>query len=324
MNAAVIRRFFLPVPGRGDRCDAHGQYAGRRRVGLSLTGAGWWWILAVFALLAIAINYSHNLIFAMAFVMLSLWLQSALLCRRNLKALHWHPATALPVFAGERISAGGTIAESAGYKRYALQLEVGDACSLAVDLEVKSDVRLEAGVLARRRGVQQIETMALVSFYPFGLWRCRENLPGMEAMIYPAPNGDAGLPVAAPVPAHRQLANDNFHGVRRYAAGDPVRRINWRVYGRTESLVINQFDGANGGEALWLRWEHTQGETEDRLGQLSAWVLEAQREGLEYGLALGHQQFVPRRGLDHQDLCLKALALFDRRQVNAAYQEASA
>ncbi|MDR0578754.1 MAG: DUF58 domain-containing protein [Candidatus Accumulibacter sp.] len=275
------------------------------------TPAGLCWFAAVPALLATAINYGSNLIFALAFVMLSLWLQSAWLCRRNLRGLVWRPAVPSPVFAGEPIGAGGALVEETGARRHALRLVAGSAISPAADLAPGAEIRLEASVASRRRGVQAIGPLALVSDHPFGLWRRRVPLPAMEALVYPSPEGDAPLPLAAPMPAHRRLAADNFQGVRRYAPGDSPRRVNWRVFGRVGELTVNEFDGAQGGEALWLCWEETRGETEARLSQLAAWILAARRDGLEYGLRLGHLRLAPRRGGDHQAACLSALARFD-------------
>ncbi|MFT3960560.1 DUF58 domain-containing protein [Propionivibrio sp.] len=267
------------------------------------------------ALLATAINYGNNLVFALAFVMLSLWLQSAWLCRRNLRGLRWQPAAPAPVCVGERLGIGGTLSETAGIRRHALRLHAGGDASPAAGLAPASDARLEVGVPARRRGIQLAGPLALASTWPFGLWRQRVALPAMEALVYPTPAGEAPLPTAAPVPAHRQFAADNFQGVRRYAPGDPTRRINWRVYGRSGQLTVNQFDGAQGGEALWLRWEQTQGDAEARLSQLAAWVLTAQRDGLDYGLQLGRLHIPPQRGAGHQAACLSALARFDAAEA---------
>ncbi|MFT3848578.1 MAG: DUF58 domain-containing protein [Propionivibrio sp.] len=275
------------------------------------TRAGVCWLVAVLGLLATAINYGNNLIFAMAFVMLSLWLQSAWLCRRNLRGLRWHPAAPVPVFAGERLAVGGVVVETGGYRRHALQLAAGHEISLPATLAPASDARLSALVATARRGVTVVGPLAIISTYPFGLWRQRAPQAAMEALVYPAPAGEAPLPTTAPVPAHRSFAADNYQGVRRYAPGDPTRRINWRVFGRTGELMVNQFDGAAGGEALWLRWEQTPGEAEERLSQLAAWIVEAQRDGLDYGLQLGRLQFPPQHGAEHQAACLSALARFD-------------
>lgn len=281
------------------------------RAGLRPTRSGVCWLVAVLGLLATAINYSNNLIFAMAFVMLSLWLQSAWLCRRNLRGLRWHPAAPVPVFTGERLAVGGIVVETGGYRRQGLQLAAAEASSTPAAVAPSSDVRLFAHVPTVRRGVRTVAPLALESTYPFGLWRQRAHLPAMEALVYPAPAGDAPLPTAAPVPAHRSFATDNYQGVRRYAPGDPTRRINWRVFGRTCELMVNQFDGAAGGDALWLRWDQTQGETEERLSQLAAWIVAAQRDGLDYGLQVGRTQFPPQHGAEHQAACLSALACFD-------------
>ena len=290
----------------------------RRRpsgAGLRPTRAGLFWLAAVLGLLATAINYSNNLIFAMAFVMLSLWLQSAWLCRRNLRGLRWHPAAPVPVFAGERLAVGGVVVETGGYRRHGLQLAAAEACSPSAAVAPSSDVRLFAHVPTGRRGVQLFGPLALVSTYPYGLWRQRALLPTMEALVYPAPIGEAPLPTAAPVPAHRRFATDNYQGVRRYAPGDPTRRINWRIFGRTGELTVNQYDGAAGGDALWLRWDQTQGETEERLSQLAAWIVAAQRDGLDYGLQISRMQLTPQHGTEHQAACLSALARFDAQEA---------
>jgi uncharacterized protein (DUF58 family) len=50
-------------------------------------------------------------------------------------------------------------------------------------------------------------------------------------------------------------AADDFQGVRAYVPGDPLRRINWRVFARSDEAVVNDFDGGHGGDALWLDWE---------------------------------------------------------------------
>lgn len=211
--------------------------------GLRPTRAGFCWLAAVLGLLATAINYSNNLIFAMAFVMLSLWLQSAWLCRRNLRGLRWHPAAPVPVFAGERLAVGGVLVETGGYRRHGLQLASTEAYSPAAAVAPSSDVRLFAHMPAVCRGVQVVGPLALVSTYPFGLWRQRALLPAMEALVYPAPGrrsapADRRARAGAPQLRHRQLPGraplragrpDAAHQLARLRAhrradGEPVRR----------------------------------------------------------------------------------------------------
>jgi hypothetical protein len=48
---------------------------------------------------------------------------------------------------------------------------------------------------------------------------------------------------------------------------------------------------------------------EARLSRLTAWVLQADRLGQDYGLRLPHQQIPPGTGEAHKRRCLEALAL---------------
>ncbi len=51
-------------------------------------------------------------------------------------------------------------------------------------------------------------------------------------------------------------------------------------------------------------------DTEARLSQLAAWVVEAERSGLPYGLRLPGMEIPPACGAAHRHACLKALALY--------------
>ena len=49
---------------------------------------------------------------------------------------------------------------------------------------------------------------------------------------------------------------------------------------------------------------------EDRLSRLAAWVLAAERAGIDYGLRLPGLEIAPERGETHRRRCLEALALW--------------
>ena len=61
---------------------------------------------------------------------------------------------------------------------------------------------------------------------------------------------------------------------------------------------------------LWLSPERTGlQDPEARLSRLTAWVLEAERLGLDYGLRLPHTEIAPDNGIAQRQRCLQALAL---------------
>lgn len=284
------------------------------RLALRPTAAGGFWLLAVVALLATAINYGNNLVFALAFLLLAVWLQAAWTSWRNLAGLHWQARVPMPVFTNELLHIEGRLTERHGRARSDLMLIAGPVGGAAGQLAANAEATLAMALPTGQRGALRVRNLALASTYPLGLWRNQRPLHAVDALVYPAAAGDAALPVAHPRPAHRSAAADDFQGLRAYTPGDPPRRVNWRVWGRREELLVNQFDGNRGGDALWLDWAHCPGAGDARLAQLTRWVLDAERTGSDYGLRLPDatgSSTAPARGRTHRDACLRRLALFD-------------
>lgn len=281
-----------------------------RHLPLRPTAAGIFWLLAVLALIATAVNYGNNLIFALAFLLLAVWLQSAWQCHRLLGKLVWQTNSVTPVFAGEALRLDGRVSS-----QQPCAAEITLVHSRMPGIETAFDGAGEATPMivlpTSRRGELLIEDLALVSRWPLGLWQTRRPLVAMRALVYPHPAGERPLPGGNPRLAHRQAATDDFQGLRAYAPGDSPRRINWRVFGRRDELAVNRFDGEAGGEALWLEWDLTDGDGETRLSQLAAWLLAAEHAGRDYGLRLPGQALPPSRGRPHRDKCLTLLALFN-------------
>lgn len=282
----------------------------RKRLLLAPTAAGIGWLLAVLALVATAINYGNNLVFALAFLLLAVWLQAAWHCRCNLAGVHWQARTATSVFAGELLLIEGRLVDRHGCQRQAIALVSGRRCGAPGTLAADGETTLSVALPSGQRGPLRVGDLALSSVYPLGLWRGQRALPAVDVLVYPAAAGEAPLPAGNPRPGHRRTAADDFQGLRAYAPGDSLQRINWRVFSRREELVVNRFDGGDGGDALWLDWERCRGDGEIRLAQLTRWVLDADHGGREYGLRLPGNSLPPARGRPHREQCLTRLALF--------------
>jgi uncharacterized protein (DUF58 family) len=277
-------------------------------------------VLAVLALIATAINYGNNLVFALAFLLLAIWGNSAWECWRNLSGLVWQAAPTPPAFAGDPLFVSGVLRDPDDRAHRGIRLcdtrhqRVGAPADLAGPTQ-GDDVLLTLECPPLPRGRHALAHLALLASDPPGFWRRRRPLPPVSALIYPRPEGDLPLPAPCPHPAHARDESDDFQSVRPYAAGDSPRRVNWRVYSRNETLAVNVFSGSEGGQTLLLSWEACAGEPEARLSQLCRWLLEAERQGQEYALRLpGDAPGMTRtsRGRAHLESCLTRLALFER------------
>lgn len=281
------------------------------------TASGFIWLMASFGALLTAINYANNIAFALAFLLFSLWLSIGWECLRNFRGLAWIPVAQPSAFAGETLHLSGTLRTSSIRPHTPFKLCVGntpDTHGTAAVPHRGEGVRLELSLPAPGRGPHRIDGLSLVSKHPSGLWQARCALPPVTALIYPRPAPPVPgslLPKEAPRPARRKQESDDFQELRSYMPGDPPRRINWRMYARRGELAVNSYDGGTGGNALCLDIAACEGNTEERLSRLCQWVLEADRQGLEYALALRDgTASAAGQGSAHRKECLDRLAHF--------------
>lgn len=270
------------------------------------TAHGVFWLAAAVALLVAAINDSNNVLFALCFVLLALWLQSFWQGRRHLRQAQWQAQLPEPVFAGEPLRLQGS-AQGAPGAAFWLAGPRGQGPAVCTDGAGQTVCTLDWPT--RERGTLQADAVFLVSDWPLGLWRCRRALPAMAGLVYPRPAQESAPHAHDPVAAHRQAAASELEDLRRYTPGDPPQRINWRAYARRDELLVSRFNGEQGGQALWLDFAQGSGDTEARLSQLAQWVLCAENDALEYGLRLPGLRVPPARGRAHRHQCLRQLAL---------------
>ncbi len=88
-------------------------------------------------------------------------------------------------------------------------------------------------------------------------------------------------------------------------------RIAWKAFAREQGLQVKQFS-TPAGEELWLDFaDAPEPGTEGKLSRMTRWVLEAEAQGLRYGLRLPDGELPAGNGAAQRDECLRRLALFD-------------
>jgi len=105
-----------------------------------------------------------------------------------------------------------------------------------------------------------------------------------------------------------------FDGVRAYRRGDPLKAVVWRKAAQAFSSgrddLVSRDALSHQRHQLWL--DHAQcggAGLEARLSRLTAWVLMADRQGLDYGLRVPGREIAPDQGPAHRARCLEALAI---------------
>ena len=108
-----------------------------------------------------------------------------------------------------------------------------------------------------------------------------------------------------------QPGNEDFHGMKQYQPGDRIRDIHWPSVSKTNKLVTIEYENLS-PSSLNLSWQSLPSHlsVEDKLSQLTYWVLEAEKSGAKYQLEMPNNTVQYDSGPAHFHDCLKTLALW--------------
>jgi uncharacterized protein (DUF58 family) len=179
-----------------------------------------------------------------------------------------------------------------------------------------SAARLTLRFAAYHRGEYKIEKLDLTSCYPLGFVRALKKIVSNQTyLVYPRPAGNSQLPTnhsrfADSLVQQSMAHGDDFAGVRAYVPGESQRHIDWKAVARGQSLMTKQFAAETRGAVCLDFFELRFGDVEEKLSQLTLWVIEAERARQPYGLRLPGTEISAAVGQMHFHSCLRALSLF--------------
>lgn len=289
----------------------------QRKVFILPTRQGLWFMLLVMAMVMAGINYQNSLVFALAFLLASLFMVGMLHTFRNLSGLTINAGSSRPAFAGDDAEFT-LVLKRLGDRIYeSIQVGWNPARMSVVSLVENQEVRVRSHVKALRRGKLNPGRVLVQTHYPLGLFRAWSWVDlDMQTLVYPRPIAGGEIPASSETSSEegelvlRDGAED-FYGLREYQPGDAIRHIAWKAYARSETLMTKQF-AAYADRRVWLDWEYFPGmDREARLSRICHWVLQLNATNDEYGLRLPGVEIEPGRGEAHRDAVLQTLALFE-------------
>ncbi len=307
----------MKLPGRAG--PHRGDYLlAQRNVFILPSRAGLLYGLVLLAMLIASVNYALSLGFMLTFLLGAVAIVSMLHTFRNLSALRLRAGRCEPVFAGGMTEFHLTLTECRGNDRYAIRMHTpGAAAPEMADADARGEQAVRLSWPAPVRGLMPLPRIRLSTDYPLGLFQAWAWWhPAGQVVVYPSPESPA-----APLPASRiadregdggGVGEDDLAGLRPFVAGDSIRRIAWKAVARsgTDDWLVKQFDGLSRGELL-LDWHTLPAplDGEMRLSRLTAWVVQADAQGLRWSLRLPGLELAVDGGSAHRERCLEALAL---------------
>jgi uncharacterized protein (DUF58 family) len=313
MNLTVRSRFIDSLLRR-DRIESAPVVLDRRRIYILPTKHGLAFALMLLLLLIGSINYALSLGFLLTFLLAGVAVMGMLHTYRNLAGVAIRWLRPEPVFAGAT-AAFPLLLETAGpVLRVGINVSTTPRAAQSVDIHDRV-APVQMAVPAPKRGLCVCLDLKLDTRYPLGLFRAWSWVtPDAICVVYPTP-ASTGIPFAAPAVADgkgatHSLGDDEFRHLRPYQPGDSPRRIAWRAYARERGLLTKEFSGETGGD-LWLDWRDApELAVEAKLSRLARWVLDADAQGITYGLRIPGSSVAPARGEGHRQACLRSLATY--------------
>jgi uncharacterized protein (DUF58 family) len=297
----------------------------QRRVYILPTRAGLLLAATLGVLLIASINFQLNLGYLLTFLLAGCAAASMVTGYGNLRGMTLQAAPPQPVFAGRLalldvrlINARRGPRLAIGIARYgALDprgLPVKSVRWVWADVPGQGQTTVRISWLPPRRGLWPAPPLTAETRYPMGVFRIWAVWrPAARVLVYPAPEAPCpplprGEPVAGAGPASNAQAGGQFDGVRAYRRGDPLKLLVWKKYARSGELISRDAQTPQ-RQALWLDFANAGVlGPEQRLSRLTAWVLAADAQGLDYGLRLPGQTIAPDNGPAQRLRCLEALA----------------
>ncbi|GAA4342609.1 DUF58 domain-containing protein [Variovorax defluvii] len=295
----------------------------QRNVYIVPTPAGWMLGATLLVLLIGSINYQLNLGYLLTFLLAGSVAVGMHVGHGTLRGLGLRLLAPDPQYAGAAAVLRVVLSNTRRTTRYGIGLAVRHSGQWSWgDVPAQGSETVEVAFKADRRGLHPVPTLTAETRFPLGtfrvwtVWR-----PAAQVLVYPAPEAHPpplppGEPLAgqAASTAMRSHVAGEYDGVRAYRRGDPLKLVVWKRAARaqavgSEELVSRDTQQAQRQE-LWLDAQHTGlSDPEGRVSRLCAWVLMADRLGVDYGLRVAGRTVPPSQGEAHRRRCLEVLAL---------------
>ena len=311
-----VRRLFLRwVKKRVPAADAY--TLTQRNLFVFPSPRAWVFLALIVVLWILGTNYQNNLVLALAFFMVSTLVIAIVHTYMNLSRLRIQLRRIEEAFADGPLRVHLRVANPTGKQVESVEFSWAFAKSAPriVSIAASEELDVVLSLPVARRGWTQLPALRVQSVFPLGIVRCWTWLNfATQALVYPKPfNQVLGLARVSDDCAdglHPTRGGEDFSGLRQYAAGDPLRRINWKSFARGQGLFVKEFNESLSQE-LWLDYDSlTQMDREQRLAILCFWVLQYYQRNEPFGLNLPGARIPPNSGHLHRTHCLRALAEF--------------
>ena len=196
--------------------------------------------------------------------------------------------------------------------------------SSSTDIESNSTNKQAIKLQSKNRGIFKLPAINITSHYPLGIlfgWS-RAFKSDATCLVYPEPKDLIAEPnsmltesedgqTELSSPTGQQYNGEHIASLKPYQVGDRLRDIHWPSLAKTNQLVSKEYDNNTEYKRVFA-WHHVSSlPTEDKLSQLTHWLLEATKNRVPFQLAIPGFTSEHTDGDVHLQRCLEQLATWD-------------
>jgi uncharacterized protein (DUF58 family) len=286
-----------------------------RRVYILPTRAGLAFAALVVVMLLAGINYANSVAMLISFLLTGFGMIAMHLTHRNLTGVTLRAVAGVDAFVGEHGRLLVTLENSADTARIGLECEVANGMRAAADVPAAGTARADVELPLERRGRLAVDRITLATRFPFGLFRAWTYVHTRAGLIaWPVPRGRREMPQEATsggnAPSVHRVGDEEWAGLREFRSGDSPRQVAWGAFARGRGLLVKTWQSPAAHHRIFDLAMVPGADLEQRLEQMSAWIVAAHARGERYGLRLGDRSLPPDSGNEHRAHCLNGLALF--------------
>ncbi|HEX5125187.1 MAG TPA: DUF58 domain-containing protein [Rhodocyclaceae bacterium] len=308
-----MRRWMQRVPGP----EAQPIRLFQSRVYVLPSRAGLAMLMTLAIMLLASLNYNLALGYALTFLFGGVAIAHILHSWRTLVNLEICVRSLDEVFAGNPAQFQLHLINRNRRERPAVKLCTDQGEELTtLDVPALGEASAIINIPTLERGWMPAGRLTVETRQPLGWIRAWSYIePDARMLVFPRPAGELPVPEnqSAGLEASRSMArgHDDFAGLRDYQHTDAPSHIAWKSLARGSSLLTKQFAG--GASPDWIMdWSMLPARLslEEKISQLTQWVLLARQMGARTELRLLKERIGPGQDAMHHHDCLQRLALF--------------
>lgn len=295
---------------------SHTVTLGQRQIFVMPNRYGLGMLVLILILFVMGTNYQNNLVLALSYWLLALFVLSVWFTYYNLAGIQLKAIS----------SQSAPVREPLVYRlhlhsrreRYGLMMAGGDAAPQWLDRLSAHDHGVCEPVRAYpARGRYPAPRVRLETRFPFG-WITAWTFwtPALQGLVWPACVDHGVARLSAEGMQNQQTAQrprlerDALDAVRDYEPGDPTRRILWRQFARRGALHVKSPPNVQGDSHQLDLEQVSDLPLEQGLEQLAFWVTDCEAQEVDWSLRLGQWMLPSGRGDAQRERAMDALALY--------------